>query len=152
MPAAHAILVAVHGWAHQPLRRLLDLIDVAVVIQDGDRDAAAELARRWGLQRLWRTTIAAVDGLLGDGRIGVPLRVWARHLAAVRERTVLETHLTRWAGPVCGLPDTRLSALGGATAMFTEAARPRAGEGWPEAIRRTALAIGNRFDRNHNTS
>ena len=145
IPAAHAILLAVHSWAHQPLRRLLDLIDLAVVLPDEDRRLAGELARRWGLQRLWRTTIAATDALLRGGRGAVPLRVWARHLRAVRERTVFETHLTRWAGPVSGLPYTGLRALGGGTVIFTEAVCPRTEERWADALRRTSLAIGDAF-------
>jgi Uncharacterised nucleotidyltransferase len=141
VPAAHAVLLALHGWAHEPLRRLMDVIDVAAVAGDEHRGLADELARRWRLQRVWQTTIAAADALLGDARRGVALRTWARHLRAVRERTVLETHVTRWAGPVCGLPSARLRAVGDGTVIFTEAARPRAEEGWTDAIRRTRLAV-----------
>ncbi|HUA02599.1 MAG TPA: nucleotidyltransferase family protein [Solirubrobacteraceae bacterium] len=145
VPAAHAVLLAAHGWAHEPLRRLMDVIDVAVVLDDEERDLAAELARRWNLERLWRITVAAADALLRGSRSGLALRTWARHLPTVRERTVLETHLTRWAGPVCGLPNTRLRALGDGTVIFTGAARPRNGEGWVDAIRRTRLAMLDAF-------
>jgi len=145
IPAAHAVLLAVHGWAHEPLRRLMDVIDVAVVVGDEHRGLAAELARRWRLERVWQTTIAAADALLRDARRGVALRTWARHLAAVRERTVLETHVTRWAGPVWGLPSARLRAVGDGTLIFTGAARPRAEEGWTDAMRRTRLALRDAF-------
>jgi Uncharacterised nucleotidyltransferase len=145
VPAAHAVLLAAHGWAHEPLRRLTDLIDVAVALGDEDRDLAAELARRWSLERMWQVTVAAADALLRGERPGLALRTWARHLPTVRERTVLETHLTRWAGPVCGLPNARLRALGGGTVIFTGAARPRDGEGWIDAMRRTFLAMLNAF-------
>ncbi|MBV9801668.1 MAG: nucleotidyltransferase family protein [Solirubrobacterales bacterium] len=144
VPAAHALLLAAHGWAHQPLRRLMDLIDVMVVLKDEhDRQLARELALRWGLGGVWRTTIAAADGLLGESGAVPSLRIWARHLAAVRERTVFETHLTRWAGPVTGLPYTRMRALGDATRIFTDAARPRGDERWSDAMRRTRLAIAD---------
>ena len=145
VPAAHAVLLAAHGWAHEPLRRLMDLIDVAVVLGDGDRDLAAELAQRWNLERVWRITVAAADALLRGSRSGLALRTWARHLATVRERTVLETHLTRWAGPVCGLPEARLRAVGDGTVIFTGAARPRGGEAWIDAMRRTTLAMLDAF-------
>ena len=144
VPAAHALLLAAHSWAHEPLRRLLDLIDVLVVLEDDDdRRLARELAFRWGLGRVWRTTISAADALFGRPTSMQALPIWARHLTAVRERTVFETHLTRWAGPVSGLPHKRLRALGGATRIFTEAARPRRGERWTDAVRRTGLAIAD---------
>jgi hypothetical protein len=143
--AVHALLIAAHGWAHEPLRRLLDLIDIGVLLPDGDRGLANELAHRWGLQRVWATTLGVVDAILGGRRPGLAPRVWARHLAAVRERTVLETHVTRWAGPVHGLPGTRLRALGGGTLIFTEAARPREEERWSDVVRRISLAIADAF-------
>jgi hypothetical protein len=145
IPAAHALLIAAHGWAHEPLRRLLDLIDIGVLLGERDRPLAHELARRWGLQRLWATTVRVVDEVLGGHRRGLAATVWARHLSTVRERTVLETHLTRWAGPVHGLPGRRLHALGGATMIFSEAARRREAEGWGDVTRRVALALGDAF-------
>lgn len=144
VPAAHAVLLAAHSWAHQPLRRLMDLIDVMVVLDDErDQRVAGELAMHWGLGRVWRTTVAAADALLGGSDTVPALRIWARHLAAVRERTVFENHLTRWAGPVSGLPYKRMRALGGATRIFTEAARPRGDERWSDVMRRTRLAIAD---------
>jgi len=144
VPAAHAVLLVAHSWAHAPLRRLLDLIDLTVVLErDQDRVLARELAERWGLGRVWRTTIAAADALLRNHGSAPALAIWGRHLAAVRERTVLETHLTRWAGPVSGLPRTRVRAVGGATRIFTDAARPKGDERWIDAVRRTRLAIAH---------
>lgn len=144
VPAVHALLLAAHSWAHEPLRRLLDLIDVLVVLEsEDDRSLARELAFQWGLGRVWRMTITAADALFGSSTSTPALRVWARHLAGVRERTVFETHLTRWAGPVSGLPYKRVRALRGATRIFTDAARPRGGERWTDAARRTRLAIAN---------
>lgn len=144
IPAAHAVLLAAHSWAHEPLRRVLDLIDVAVVVEnEADRQLAREIAFRWGLGRVWRTTSAAADALLGLSDPVPALRTWARHLPAVRERSVFETHLTRWAGPVCGLPYKRLRAFSGATRIFTDAARPRGDESWSDAMKRTRLAIAD---------
>lgn len=145
LPAVHAVALALHSWAHQPLRRLLDLIDVMIVMDTSERDEADRLARRWGLYRIWNTTISAAEALLGDRPSGVALATWARHLAAVRERTVLETHLTRWAGPRHGLPGGPGRSLGEATLIFANAARPRSGESWADAIGRTRLAVTNAF-------
>lgn len=145
VPAAHAILIVLHSWAHQPLRRLLDLIDVVTVLGPGDRADADRLARRWGLDRVWHTTLSAASALLEGQASGVTLATWARHLAAVRERTVLETHLACWAGAISGLPDARLRSVGGATRLFTEQALPRPGESWAGALGRTRLAMSNAF-------
>ncbi len=142
VPAAHAIVLAAHSWAHMPLRRLLDLIDIAVVLTDEARDQAARLARRWGYGRVWSTTLAAADALLLGGGRASALRVWARHLVDVRERTVLETHLAYLAAPACGLPRGR--ALSAAT-VFASAARPRGDERWPDALRRTSTTVTNAF-------
>jgi len=95
-PAHHALVLAAHSWAHEPLRRLLDLIDIAAVLEDVDRANVRSLADEYGLRRLWSASEAAMDALLGDGGRTFPLRTWARNLPEVRERTVFESHLTRW--------------------------------------------------------
>jgi hypothetical protein len=143
IPAAHAVLVVAHSWAHEPLRRLLDLVDVAVVLDGADRAQANELARRWGLERVWRITLDAVDSLLCGQRGGLSSRVWARHLAGIRERSVFETHLALWAATACGLPGARARAIRAATVGFTNAAHPKEEERWGDALRRTSLAFTN---------
>lgn len=145
IPAAHAVLLAAHSWSHEPLRRLLDLIDIAVILEDDQRDSAAGFARRWDLDRVWSATIACVDALLYDERPGLILRLFGRHLVGVRERTVLETHLARWIGPAVGVPRHGARAVATATRAFTGAAHPRPGESWPKAMQRTALAAHNAF-------
>ena len=145
LPAAHAVVIAMHSWAHQPLRRLLDLIDIMMVLEPSDRAEAGRLARRWGSHRVWRTTLSAAVSLLEEGSRAFALSTWARHLAEVRERTVLETHLARWAGAGSGLPRTGLRSIGGATIVFTDAVRPRSGESWSDALGRTRLAMSNAF-------
>ena len=72
VPAAHAVLLAVHAWSYGPLERLGQLVDVAAVLTECDRRSADEIARRWGYGRLWLTTTAVVDGLCG--RPGCPCR------------------------------------------------------------------------------
>jgi hypothetical protein len=140
-PAAHALLLAVHSWAHEPLRRLRDLIDVAAVAAAADADEINHLAQAWRVDRIWRTTLAAVQALLGERPTPWALRLWAQNLARVRERTVLENHLQRclsdfWALParvaVRGLPQTFLDEVG-----------PGGDERWREKVSRMALAVRN---------
>jgi hypothetical protein len=145
VPAAHAVLLAAHAWVHEPFRRLLDLIDIAMVLDERERGAAARLARRWGFERIWRATIGAVDSIVYGSHRPISLRVLGGHLAGVRERTVVETHLARWAGPAYGLSSDHRRALWAATAYCAEAALPRADERWIDALRRTALALAHAF-------
>jgi hypothetical protein len=106
-PAQHALVLAAHAWAHVPLRRLLDIVDVAAVSQGVDDDELRNLARAWGVAKLWRTTDASVQSLLYRGPMPICLRTWARNLPLVRERSVLEAHLEKvfssfWARGVRG--------------------------------------------------
>ena len=83
------------------------MIDIAAIAADADLDEIDLRAADWGIQRLWRTTIAAVDSLFYEHGTPWSLRLWARNLAHVRERTVLENHLQRlmsdfWELPVPG--------------------------------------------------
>ncbi len=95
-PAHHALVLAAHSWAHQPLRRVHELVDVAAIGEGVDPAELRALARRWGVRRIWDTTAAAADALVAGGRTTLPMRTWARHLPRVREQTVLEFHLERW--------------------------------------------------------
>jgi hypothetical protein len=106
-PAHHAVLVAAHAWAERPLRRLRDLIDLAILVEGVDEAEPRRVAAGWGVARMWDTTWAAVEAMLGNGRPGWSLRVWARHLVEVRERTVLEYHLQRWLPPFAALDARR---------------------------------------------
>jgi hypothetical protein len=139
----HAVLVAVHAWAHRPLRRVLDLVDVLVVSEGEDRGALRRQAERWGVQRVWDTTLAAAEALLRGGPAPWPLRVWARDLPALRRRTVLEHALERWLAPFSALPPgaaTRqaLSALG-------RDLRPAPGETWREKAVRSRGSLRDAF-------
>jgi len=118
LPAAdHAVLAAAHAWAHLPLRRILDLLDVAVLLASGPgtKVSATALAHTWGVQRLWGTSLAAVEALFEGAPRPWPLRSWARDLPAARERTAVETALSRWLSPAaCRPPAPALRAGGGA--------------------------------------
>ena len=68
-PPHHALVLAAHSWDERPMRRLLDLIDIAAVTTGRDRAEIHALASGWGLSRLWRTTAAAVDATLSGKAI-----------------------------------------------------------------------------------
>jgi hypothetical protein len=93
--AHHALVLAAHSWAHRPLRRVGELVDVAAMSDGLDPAELRALAARWGLLKIWDTSVAAAGALEGR-RTTWPLRTWARHLPAVRERAVLESHAERW--------------------------------------------------------
>jgi hypothetical protein len=142
LPAAHhALLLAAHAWAHEPLSRLGDLIDVAVTSARGDAGEPARLARAWGCERLWRTTEAAVDALLHGGRRSAAVAGWARHLRQTRERTVLEIHLQRCVAPLWGAP--RRSAVAGFAAAVRGDARRDGTEAWGTKLARSRVALAN---------
>jgi Uncharacterised nucleotidyltransferase len=143
-PVHHALIVAAHGWAHVPLRRLRDVIDTLVLAAEIDEAEAHRTAERWGIDRLWQTTIAAGDELFGDsGRKGLALRTWARHLPRARERTVLESHLEQWLSPYWCLPPAPAArrSLAEVAAEFMRAE----GDTWGDKGRRSVLAIRHAF-------
>jgi hypothetical protein len=133
-PAEHAVLVAGHAWVERPLRRLLDLVDVELLLADTTRAEAAKAARRWGVERMWTATLAAADAILADGPLPWTVRSWARNLPAVRERTRREELLERALAPFAALPPGR-AALAGATAL-ARGLNPRSGESLTGRLRR----------------
>jgi hypothetical protein len=140
-PARHAVLLAVHSWAHEPLRPIRDVIDVAAVAAAADPDEIETIARAWGVERIWRTTMAATDALLGEGPTPLALRMWAQNLSRVRERTVLENHLQRWLSDFWALPP------GAAARRLPQTLLDELGRGsnerWRDKVSRTALALRN---------
>ncbi len=129
-PAHHALMLAAHGWTHQPLHSLRDVVDVAAISALAEPGEVEQVATDWGIERLWRTTSTAAASLLGREQPSWAVRLWARHLPAVRERTVLGNHMQRWLHGFWGLP------LRGALARLRLNARtallPYPGEGWRE--------------------
>jgi len=103
-PIHHTLVLATHAWVHEPLASLRDVVDVAAAAEGLDREELARTARAWGIERLWRTTEDAIDSLFYGRHPTAPLRSWARHVPAVRERTVLENHLARWLHSYWELP------------------------------------------------
>jgi putative nucleotidyltransferase-like protein len=140
-PAYHAVLLSAHAWAHAPLKHLRHLVDVALVAADIEPSDCARLAERWGASHFWEATVAALNGLFGGARSPATLRLWARHLAPVRERTVFEKHLTAWLSPLWSFP--RSSGLRECAAAFVADLRPLRGEDWRDKLVRTRLALAN---------
>ena len=144
-PEAHALLLAVHSWAHEPLRRLRDMIDVGALLVEADRERTRALAREWGVSRLWSATEAAVDALFFGGPPTPAMRFWAQNLVRVRGRTVLENHLQRWLSDFSIMPPQRaLAALPGTIAREI---LPEGSETWQQKLARTGLAIRNGLRR-----
>lgn len=142
-PAAHALLLAAHAWAHHPLGRAGDLVDVAAILPPNERRAAAALARKWAWERMWRTTVSAADALLCVGREPLALRTWARHVVTVSEQSVLGNHMTRIAGPLFALPPGQ--APRGVVAALRDYAALRPDESWPAKVGRAAIALRDAF-------
>ncbi len=140
-PEHHVLTLAAHAWAHGPLSRVGDLVDVTVLSGGLDHEELDAIASRWGLRRLWRTTLEAADAVLFDAGLPWLLRPWARNLLDVRERTILEIHVGRWlAGFASGGLRSGLGVLG---RELAKDARPLPGESWGEKRRRARLAIRN---------
>jgi hypothetical protein len=144
-PEHHALVLAAHSWAHEPLRRLRDLLDIAVVVDAAPAGSVHRLAREWGVQRLWRTTAAAAGVLFDGGRTPWALRLWAQNLIKVRERTVVENHAQRWLSGLWVLPPGR--AVAELLATVVGEVGPGPGETWRAKVQRTGLAIRNAFVR-----
>jgi hypothetical protein len=140
-PPHHTLLLAAHSWAHEPLRRLRDLVDIAAMSREVDRAELEIQAQAWDIAKLWRTTAAAVDALISDSSMPWALRIWARNLVKVRERTVLENHLERWLSNSWALSGGESARLLART--VAREVKPEAGETWHEKLMRTGRALGN---------
>ena len=139
--AQHALLLTAHAWAHRPLSRMRDLLDVAVTARAAGCDELEGLAASWGLCRVWTTTARAIERVLGDGPAPGSVLLWARHLPAAREQTVLESHVQNWLAGLWALPTTR--GLRSAMAAVRTDLVPEDEESWPAKLARTRSALTN---------
>jgi hypothetical protein len=144
-PSQEAVLLAVHSWAHEPLRRLRDLIDVAMVAQSEDPAEMTALARSWGVAKVWATTIAAAEAVFAGQRTPWAMRLWAQNLKRVRERTVLENHLQRWLSDYWAM--SPLAAAAGLPRTFRAEFWPSSDEAWRDKLSRAGLAVRNALRR-----
>ena len=140
-PAPHALVLAGHLWAHDPLTRLLRILDIAVMAAASDGDEIAALARGWRVERMWSSTVAAAESLFGRDRgpYTWPLRTWARGLTRGREPSVAELHLSRLLTPLAIHPPVPAArALAAAVRGFVV---PHDDEPWGRKLARTAQQI-----------
>lgn len=140
-PAPHGVLLGAHLWVSNPFARLRDLLDIALLLQEADPDEADGLARAWGVERMWSSTRAVAESVFLGARTTGAERVWARHLGGVREQTVAEVHLTRWASPFWALPPRRAMRI--AASGLASDLRPAVEEPWRSKLRRSLRALGN---------
>jgi Uncharacterised nucleotidyltransferase len=139
-PAHHALVLAGHLWAHDPLARLLRILDIAVMAEASDARELESATITWGMSRLWKSTAAVADALFAaPGGHPWPLRTWARGLCSAREPSVSELHLSRLLSPFAVHPPRR--ALRGVSAAISGFARPHDGEPWRRKLERTANQI-----------
>jgi hypothetical protein len=141
----HALVMAAHAWAHQPLGNLRQLIDIAAALAGAPSSEAVALASGWGMGRIWRTTTEAIDALLFGARPSWPLRLWARNLRGVRDRTVLATHLERWLAGFSAFPLRRAASV--AVRAMADDLRPVSDEEWSKKLHRTGRAVRNALVR-----
>lgn len=138
-PAAHGLLLAAHGWAHDPLRRLGDVIDIAATLRETDRSTTTVRAREWEWDRLWDVTLAVTDAVTTDRALPKGLGLWTRHLLSVRDRKVVEHQLTRLLASASGCP--RTLAPRGLARGVRDILAPRYEESWAHKVRRSRRAV-----------
>lgn len=140
-PALHAVLLAAHSWAHEPLRRLRDLVDVAAVSAGCSAADVEDAAEELGIARIWRATRRVIDELLENDRVPGLVRPWAGHLARARERTVAQAHATAW---LSGFWERRPAAAAWQlTRAIAHEGRREPGEPWRDKVVRTGLAVAH---------
>jgi hypothetical protein len=139
--AHHALLVAAHAWAHEPLWRLRDLVDVRALAPPSERLAIERTARAWCITRLWRITDRVTDSVLGRTKMPLLVRPWARHLLGPRERTVLENHLRDLMAAYWALP-ARVAVATTAYALAHDFV-PGPEENWSDRFSRMLTASRN---------
>ncbi|MEA2598943.1 MAG: hypothetical protein QOF01_5412 [Thermomicrobiales bacterium] len=142
----HALFVAAHSWRHAPLRRLIDLIDVALMAEGVDPYELDALARQWGMGRVWATTTHAIADLFSCGDAPVrsrAVRFGGRHLTTVRDRTVLEKHLAMWLGALWAPTPSQIPRM--LVATIADDVRPLLGEPWTSKLGRIGRACRDAF-------
>ncbi len=138
-PNYHAVLLASHAWGEIPMRKLRELVDVLVFVDDSQRDELRRLARSWEFDRAWDATLGVADWLLGGAPEPRFVRIWARYLRHLREPTVAEMHLQQWLSPFWLVPPA--TALRRAGAAFVQDLRPWPRQTWADKGRQALRAL-----------
>jgi hypothetical protein len=141
--ADHAVALMVHSWAHEPLRMLSELVDVAAVGWGVEPSHVQDVANEWGVGKLWRNFHRATETVLFGTPPSWHLRTWAPSVLETRRRTVLETHLEPLLSPFA--VSSPGPALAAAVRAGSQALRPAPSETWSRKLRRTRLALGAAF-------
>ncbi len=143
-PAHHALVLAAHAWTDAPIARLGQLVDYLLMSHEADATELEALARRWNIERLWRTTDAiARRVLLGHSDRVAGSALWTRRLESMRDRTVLGSKLAALVAPFWGLPPG--TALVATARGVADDLRPAKGETWAEKVSRTAGGLRQGF-------
>jgi putative nucleotidyltransferase-like protein len=139
--ADHAVLVAVHSWAHEPFRSAGELVDVAALCAGLRGEEVEAVAAEHDVKRLWVTTARVVDAMLRERRATSLVRTWSGNIVGIRRRTVLENHLMQVLSPFGTMPRTR--ALGLALRKLPSELVPKGDERWRRKLRRSARSLLN---------
>jgi len=88
-PAEATLFLAMHSWRHGPYHSLLHMIDIELMRQHADSPELDVLARRWGIERVWRHTTRLLDWCFHDPSMPLsPLeRIWSAHIRSGRARS-----------------------------------------------------------------
>lgn len=138
-PIHHTLAVAMHHWAHVPLASCRDMVDLLALSAESSEAELEQAATSWGIRRLWLTSYGAAKGVFGLEEPTVPVRIWARHLRAVRERSVFENHLQAWLSPYWSLSPAEALRYSGKALL--KDVRPAFDEGWREKGARFVKAV-----------
>ncbi len=148
--AEHALILSCHSWHSLPLRRILDLIDIALVAEAAGPDELASLARRRRVSRLWSMTRAVSDALLHAGQgAAAPATVGARPQGGARVLAHRASHAVVVC-PVLGARSPRRRRGGAARGRPRPASDRRRGVGgqaWPHPPGPAASAAPDRRPR-----
>jgi hypothetical protein len=138
-PEHHAVLLASHAWSEVPMRRLRDIVDVMAFVNGARREDLSAVARSWGFERPWQSTLAVADWLLDDAPEPRFVGVWARYLRHLREPTVIEMHLQEWLSPFWLAPPA--VAIRRAGAAVARDFKPWPEHTWRDKLRQVGRAL-----------
>lgn len=142
-PLKHAVVLAVNSWSDAPLRRVLDLVDIAAVLEGADAADAQDIANEWNVGRIWKATSDAIDHLLYGEPLPTSMRIWGRAAASVRDVTVTENHFRRLASLFWALPPWQ--AIRFLPRALAGEFLPSDNERWGPKLMRMAAALRNPF-------
>ncbi len=143
-PEVHALLLAAHAWAHRPLGRIGDLVDIVAVLPAEQWSDASALARKWDWNGLWEITAGTASALFfGEERAPLVARLCARNLRAVRDPSVLRYHALRVLAPLAASTPHRSPAVLADSAL--QLSRTRTDERWNETLSRSIITLRHAF-------